>query len=64
MQGVRQGGVLSPFLYCLFVNQLLDILSASRFGVSIDNIYCGVTMYAGSGGRFSRGVTGYARHCA
>ena len=25
MQGVRQGGVLSPFLYCLFVDQLLDI---------------------------------------
>ena len=22
MQGIRHGGVLSPFLYCLFVNQL------------------------------------------
>ena len=45
-QGVRQGGVLSPFLYCLFVDQLLDILTASGFGVSIDNIYCGAPMYA------------------
>ena len=35
MQGIWQGGVLSPFLYCLFVDQLLDILSASGFGVSI-----------------------------
>ena len=29
----------------LFVNQLLDILSTSGFGVSIDNIYCGAPMY-------------------
>ena len=45
MQGVRQGRVLSPFLYCLFVDQLLDILSAFGFGVSTDNIYCGVRPY-------------------
>ena len=44
MQGVRQGRVLFPFLYCLFVDQLLDILPASGFGVSIDNIYCGAPM--------------------
>ena len=43
MQGVQQGGVLSPFLYCLFVDQLL---SASGFGVSIDNIYREAPMYA------------------
>ena len=46
MQGVRQGGVLSPFLYCLFVDQLIDILSAPGFRVSIDNIYRGAPMYA------------------
>ena len=28
-QGIRQGGVLSPFLYCLFVDELLDILTNS-----------------------------------
>jgi hypothetical protein len=45
-QGVRQGGVLSPFLYCLFVDELLDILTQSGYGVSIDGVYCGSPMYA------------------
>ena len=31
-QGVRQGGTLFPFLYVLFVDELLDNLSASRLG--------------------------------
>ena len=45
-QGVRQGGVLSPFLYCLFVDELLDNLAKSGFGVSIDDVYCGSPMFA------------------
>ena len=45
-QGVRQDGVLSPFLYCLFVDELLDQLTASGFGATIHNIYCGAPMYA------------------
>jgi len=45
-QGVQQGGVLSPFLYCLFVDELLDNLAQSGFGVSIDDFYCGSPMYA------------------
>ena len=45
-QGVRQGGVLSPFLYCLFVDELFDQLAASGFGATIHNIYCGAPMYA------------------
>ena len=45
-QGVRQGGILSPFLYCLFVDELLDILAQSGFGVSVGNVYCGSPMYA------------------
>jgi hypothetical protein len=44
-QGVRQGGVLSPFLYCLFVDELLDILTQSGYSVSI-GVYCGSPMYA------------------
>ena len=46
LQGVRQGGVLSPFLYCLYVDELLDQLSASKIGASISDIYCGAPMYA------------------
>ena len=45
-QGVRQGGTLSPFLYVLFVDELLDILTASGLGVIVSGLYCGAPMYA------------------
>ena len=45
-QGVRQGGTLSPFLYVLFVDELLDTLAASGLGVSVAGLYCGAPMYA------------------
>ena len=38
--------MFSPFLYCLFVDELLDNLAQSGFGVSINDIYCGSPMYA------------------
>ena len=45
-QGVRQGAILSPLLYSLFVDSLLDQLTSSGHGVSIGNIYCAAPMYA------------------
>ena len=45
-QGVRQGAVLSPLLYCIFVNDLLSQLSSSGYGVRVHNIFCGSPMYA------------------
>ena len=45
-QGVRQGAILSPLLYSVFVDELLDILSSSGQGVFIDDIFCGAPMYA------------------
>ena len=40
-------GVLSPFLYCLFVDELLDTQTLSGLGVSIKGLYyCGVPIYA------------------
>ena len=45
-QGVKQGAVLSPLLYSLFVNDLLVELEHSGLGVRMDNIFCGATMYA------------------
>ena len=38
-QGVWQGGTLSPFLYCNFVDELLDTLTTSGLGVSINGLY-------------------------
>ena len=45
-QGVRQGGILSPLHYCLFVDELLDMLTAAQSGISISGIYCSAPMYA------------------
>lgn len=36
-QGTRQGGVWSPFLYLCFIDDLIDSLTKSSFGLSIGN---------------------------
>ena len=43
-QGVRQGAILSPLLYSIFVDELLD-LTTSGLGVTIVTMYCGTPMY-------------------
>ena len=45
-QGVRQGAILSPLLYSVFVDDLLMTLQKSGYGVHIDSIFCGAPMYA------------------
>ena len=42
----KTGGTLSPFLYVLFVDELLDILADSGLGVHVSGFYCGAPMYA------------------
>ena len=45
-QSVRQGGVLSPWLYLLYIDGLLKELRSANLGAHIDNIYCGVLAQA------------------
>ena len=40
-QGVRQGGILSPFLYKTYINPCLVELKQHKLGLCIGNIYCG-----------------------
>ncbi|CAC5421652.1 unnamed protein product [Mytilus coruscus] len=40
-QGVRQGGILSPFLYKVYVNNLLEDLKSHNLGLKIGTNYVG-----------------------
>ena len=44
--GVKQGGVLSPILFCIYVDELLCELRKSGYGCYIGNTYCGCLGYA------------------
>ena len=44
--GVKQGGVLSPVLFTVYMGELLVRLGKSRCGCYIGNIFCGALSYA------------------
>ena len=44
--GVKQGGILSPVLFCLYVNELLLMLQKSGTGCYIGPYFCGCLGYA------------------
>ena len=44
--GVKQGGILSPYLYSFFLNDLLLSTAKSPFGTMIGDVYTGVVCYA------------------
>jgi len=44
--GVKQGGVLSPILFCLYMDELLKCLSRSGVGCYMVNTFCGALCYA------------------
>ena len=40
-QGVRQGGIISPSAYKMFLNPLLNLYSASRLGLRFGSVFLG-----------------------
>ncbi|CAL4101184.1 unnamed protein product, partial [Meganyctiphanes norvegica] len=44
--GVKQGGVISPILYCLYIDGLINELKASNVGCFMGGVYAGIFIYA------------------
>ena len=44
--GVKQGGILSPYLFSFFINDLLVDIEKSPFGALIGEVFTGVVSYA------------------
>ena len=44
--GVRQGGILSPDFYCLYVEDLIEILKAKKVGCHILTVFLAALIYA------------------
>ena len=44
--GVRQGAILSPIIFCFYMNELFEELEESRSGCSVGSYYAGVFGYA------------------
>ena len=44
--GVRQGAVSSPILFCIYINNLIRILRNSTLGCQLQGVYLGIWVYA------------------
>ena len=44
--GVRQGGVLSPVFYCIYVDDLVETLSRMGIGCHLRNLFLSILLYA------------------
>ena len=45
-QGVRQGSVLSPWLYMCYNNDIPEVLHTTRYGITIGDINCDSVLVA------------------
>ena len=43
---VKQGGVLSPVLFCVYLDELFHALSAAKVGCYVGDIFVGALAYA------------------
>ena len=46
LNGVKQGGVLSPILFCVYIDDLLKSLEEANVGCYIGSCFVGVLAYA------------------
>ena len=46
VNGVKQGAISSPVLFCVFIDELLNRLKSAKLGCFIGNIYAGSMAYA------------------
>ena len=44
--GVRQGGVLSPYLFAFYINDIIEDVRNSGFGIYIGSVFLGCILYA------------------
>ena len=44
---MKQGGIVSPVLFCIYIDGLLHLLRKSNVGCFIGNVFVGALAYAG-----------------
>ena len=44
--GVRQGGILSPFLFAVYMDDLIDAIRNCGYGLYIGSVFTGALLYA------------------
>jgi len=46
LSGVRQGGVLSPYLFAMYIDDIIDDVRKSGYGIYIGSLFLGCIVYA------------------